>query len=52
MIHFSKDINYYIYDKLQKGEERLTIDNYEARLDGMYDLSQEIVDELIKKYYD
>ena len=52
MIHFSKDINYYVYDKLAKGDERLTIDNYEARLDGMYELSQEIVEELIKEYYE
>ncbi len=51
MIHFSKDINYYIYDRLAKGEARLTKDNYEQRLDGMYDLSQEIVDDLIKEYY-
>lgn len=51
MIHFSKDINYYVYDKLAKGENRLTKENYEARLDGMYELSQEIVEELIKKYY-
>ena len=50
-IHFSKDINYYIYDRLAKGEARLTKDNYEQRLDGMYDLSQEIVDDLIKEYY-
>lgn len=34
-IHFSKDINYYVYDKLASGEERLTIDNYEERLDHM-----------------
>lgn len=52
MVHFSKDINYYIYDKLAKGEERLTLENYEERLDGMYNLSQEIVDELITEYYD
>ncbi len=51
MIHFSKDINYVVYDKLAKGEERLTIDNYEERFDGMYDLSEEIVEKLIKGYY-
>ena len=34
-IHFSKDINYYVYDKLASGEERLTIDNYEERLNHM-----------------
>ena len=51
MIHFSKDINYYVYDKLAKGEERLTIDNYEARLDHMLELSERIVEEEILKYY-
>ena len=51
MIHFSKDINYVVYDKLAKGEERLTMDNYEERFDGMYDLSEEIVEKLIKGYY-
>ena len=51
MIHFSKDINYYIYDKLAKGEERLTKENYEARLDGMYMLAEKIVQEEIPKYY-
>ncbi len=51
MIHFSKDINYDVYDKLSKGEDRLTLDNYEKRLDAMYELSQEIVDELILEYY-
>lgn len=51
MIHFSKDINYNVYDKLAKGEERLTKDNYEARLNHMYALSQEIVEELILEYY-
>ena len=51
MIHFSKNINYYVYHKLVNGEERLTADNYEARLDGMYELSEEIVKELIQEYY-
>lgn len=51
MIHFSKDINYYIYDKLAKGEERLTKENYEARLDGMYILAKKVVQEEMPKYY-
>lgn len=51
MIHFTKDINYRIYDKLAKGEGRLTLENYEERLDGMAELSEEIVGELIKAYY-
>jgi hypothetical protein len=51
MIHFSKDINYYVYDKLAKGEEQLTEDNYEERLDGMYELSEDIVNDYILEYY-
>ncbi len=51
IVHFSKDINYYIYDKLVRKEERLTKENYEERLNGMYELSQEIVDDIITEYY-
>ena len=51
MIHFSKDINYWVYDKLANGEERLTADNYEERLDNMRALSDEIVNKEILKYY-
>ncbi len=51
MIHFSKDINYAVYDKLVNGEDRLTKENYEEKLDGMYALSQRIVMEDILKYY-
>ena len=51
MIHFSKDINYYVYDKLAKGEERLTKDNYEERLEHMRELSEQIVSEDILEYY-
>ena len=51
MIHFSKDINYYVYDKLAKGEDRLTMDNYEERLEHMRKLSDKIVEEEILKYY-
>lgn len=51
IIHFSKDINYYVYEKLAKGEERLTTDNYEQRLEHMRELSDRIVAEEILKYY-
>lgn len=49
MIHFSKDINYWVYDKLAKGEDRLTAENYEDRLEGMRTLSQEIVETEIQR---
>lgn len=51
MIHFSKDINKQVYEKLARGEGRLTLENYEERLDGMYDLSEEIVQTEILRYY-
>ncbi len=51
IVHFSKDINYDVYDKLSRGAERLTKDNYEVRLNEMHELSQEIVDEIITQYY-
>lgn len=44
MIHFSKDINYYVFDKLSKGEERLTLDNYEQRLDKMREFAYQMAD--------
>ncbi|MCH5259999.1 MAG: SGNH/GDSL hydrolase family protein [Lachnospiraceae bacterium] len=51
-IHFSKDINYYVYDKLARGEERLTKENYEERLEHMRELSERIVTEDIFEYYE
>lgn len=52
MIHFSKDINQMICDKMIAGEGRLTEENYEERLENMYDLSERIVKEYILEYYD
>lgn len=51
MIHFSKDINYTVYDNLVNGRGRLTKDNYEERLERMRALSERIVREDILKYY-
>lgn len=51
MIHFSKDINHRVYEKLAAGEGRLTQENYEEILDGMYALSEEIATDLIYHYY-
>lgn len=52
IIHFSKDINRRIYEKLAAGEGRLTQENYEEKLDGMYELSEEIVTDLIHTFYE
>ena len=52
IIQFSKDINQVICDKIITGEGRLTEDNYEERLQNMYDLSERIVNEYILEYYD
>ena len=37
--------------KMIAGEGRLTKENYEARLQNMYDLSERIVNEYILEYY-
>ncbi|MCM1143719.1 MAG: SGNH/GDSL hydrolase family protein [Blautia sp.] len=50
-IHFSKDINQLICEKMIAGESRLTKENYEARLQNMYELSERIVREDILEYY-
>ena len=49
MIHFSKDINYWVYDQIAKGEGQLTMDNYEEKLEGMRTLSQELVETEIQR---
>ena len=49
MIHFSKDINYWVYDQIARGEGQLTMDNYEERLEGMRTLSQELVETEIQR---
>lgn len=51
MIHFSKDINYRVYEKLAAGEGRLTEENYEEKINEMYQLSEEIASDLIYNYY-
>lgn len=51
MIHFSKDINYRVYEKLASGDGRLTEENYEEKINGMYQLSEEIATNLIYHYY-
>lgn len=50
-VHFSKEINQLICDKMISGEDRLTKENYEARLQNMYELSERIVLEDILEYY-
>lgn len=51
MIHFSKDINQYICESLITGENRLTKDNYEERIENMRSLAKQIVEENILEYY-
>lgn len=51
MIHFSKDINRIICDKMIAKEGMLTKENYRTRLQNMYALSEKIVAENIKAYY-
>ncbi|MBQ8947308.1 MAG: SGNH/GDSL hydrolase family protein [Lachnospiraceae bacterium] len=51
-IHFSKEINRYVLDALREGRDEITASNLDAVLDGMYELSERIVDEHIHEYYD
>ncbi|MCH5248759.1 MAG: SGNH/GDSL hydrolase family protein [Lachnospiraceae bacterium] len=51
MIHFSKDINKLVCEKLISGEDRLTKENYKDRLMNMYELSERIVKKDILEYY-
>lgn len=49
-IHFSPAINKWMLDQMVQGNDRLTIDNYEEKLDEMQDFSDQIVNQLIKPY--
>jgi len=51
-IHFSKEINHYICDNLIDGVDRITTDNVDELLSGMYDLSEEIENNYIHEYYE
>lgn len=51
MIHFSKDINQVICNKLIAGENRLTKENYQEQIQNMYELSERIVQKDILEYY-
>ena len=49
-IHFSPEINKRMLDKMAADEDRLTIDNYEDKLDEMKEFSDKIVNELVIPY--
>ena len=51
-IHFSKDINRYVYESMAAGKDEITADKIDKVLDGMYDLSEMIVENYIHRYYD
>ena len=51
-IHFSKEINHFICDSMIQGRDRITRENIDSVLDGMYELSEEIVNEYIHEYYE
>ena len=50
-IHFSKDINRYVCDSLIEGRDEITADNIDEVLSDMYELSEDIVNIYIHKYY-
>lgn len=51
-IHFSKEINHYVCNKLINGEDRITDENVDSLLNGMYELSEKIENEYIHEYYE
>jgi len=51
MIHFSKEINYEICNKLINEEDRITTENLDAILGNMYEISEDIVNSYILEYY-
>lgn len=50
-IHFSKDINRYIFDKLSNKEDQITYENIDQVFQNMLLLSDQINNEYILKYY-
>lgn len=50
-IHFSKEVNHEICNRLIAGKDRLTFANYRERLAHMRELSDRIVNEDILEYY-
>ena len=51
VIHFSDVINHYIVDEMDKGNYRLTLENYEEEIAKMEALAEQIVGEYILEYY-
>jgi len=52
IIHFSKEINHYICDSLIEEKDRITYENKDEILKGMYTLSEEIESDYIHNYYE
>lgn len=52
LLHFSQDINEYIYNCLAEGSHRVTKENYKEIMADMRDFSYEVVNELVLPYED
>lgn len=52
LLHFSQDINEYIYHCLTEGSHRVTKENYKEIMTDMHDFAYEVVNELILPYED
>ena len=52
LLHFSQDINEYIYECLKEGSHRVTTDNYREVIEDTRTFSYEVVNELILPYED
>jgi hypothetical protein len=49
-IHFSPEINKLMLDKIVAGEDELTLQNYEEKLDELSDFTDRVVNEYIVPY--
>lgn len=52
LLHFSQDINEYIYQCVVADSHRVTIDNYQEIMDDTADFAYEVVNELVLPYED
>lgn len=51
-IHFSKDINYYIFEQIANNQNELTSDNYEKKIEDMRNLVYKIENNYMPIYFE
>lgn len=51
LVHYSPAVNQFMLEQMAKGEGRITEENWESTIAGMWELVKRIHEELIYKYY-